>query len=68
MNRSTAAGNFFLTVVSVMTEISDIRERMSSHVCGAPPHEKSPATCGAFVLFERLSIDGYRRVPVPVPV
>jgi hypothetical protein len=30
-NRSTAAGNFFLAVVSVMTEISDGNGQMSSH-------------------------------------
>src|SRR5580704_12792899 len=46
MNRSTAAGSFFLTVVSVITEISDKREQLSSHMQVVPRNEKAPHEAG----------------------
>jgi hypothetical protein len=46
MNRSTAAGNFFLAVVSVMTEISDETGQMST---GNPPRKKPRGKAGLFV-------------------
>jgi hypothetical protein len=37
MNRSTAAGSFFFPVVSVITEISDACDRMSSAAIALRP-------------------------------
>src|SRR5271170_1246987 len=51
MNRSTAAGSFFLPVISVITEISDRRERMSRGVRNHAAR-KSPARGGAWILRE----------------
>src|SRR3984885_1615416 len=57
MNRSTAAGNFFLPVVSVMTEISDDSGRMSSG--------KKEPVAGSFVRCRASYIMVQRMQPLP---
>src|SRR4051794_17475792 len=56
MNRSTTAESFFLSVVSVMTEISDGTARMSS-----PARER----CGSKTPSDRLRLPGKHRLGPP---